>query len=198
MTSTPEPSAKLRSDAQANYERILAAATEVIDRDGPDAPLTTIAAEAEVGIGTLYRRFPTREDLIEAVYRHRIITLCDSTTDILAAELTPHAALHTWMARYVDLLIINRAVPDAIRHLLASNSEFRNETKNNLGDAIEVFLNAGRQTRTIRQDVHSLDILRALTGIAYISQSRSHAQHPIMLIADGLRPRAEDDGAPGS
>ena len=187
MGSTPEPEARLRSDAQANYARILSAATRVIDREGPDAPLTTIATEASVGIATLYRRFPTRGHLIEAVYRHRITTLCDSTAEILAVEPTPQAALHTWMARYIDLLITNQAVPDAIRHVLLADQRFRNESKENLTRALETLLDAGRRTHEIRRDIESGAVLRTLTGIGFVSQTAEHATQPLELIMSGLR-----------
>ncbi|EGD54768.1 TetR/AcrR family transcriptional regulator [Gordonia neofelifaecis] len=188
-TTASDACAHLRSDAQANYNRILAAATTVIEREGPDAPLTTIAAEASVGIGTLYRRFPTRAHLVEAVYRHRIITLCDTTAAILESESSPHAALQVWMSMYVDMLITNKAVPDAIKPLLATDTDFRTETRNNLVSALAEFIAEGRRTETVRQDVDPVDILRALTGVAFVSESSDHARASIALIADGLRPQ---------
>ena len=189
MPAAPEPGTRLRSDAQANYNRLVAAATTVIDREGADAPLTLIAAEADVGIGTLYRRFPTRAHLIEAVYRHRITTLCDTTEDFLTDEPTPHAALQGWMTRFVDMLITHRAVPDAIRPLLASDTDFRTETRNNLIAALVRFLSEGRRTGTIREDVDPVDILRVLTGIAFLSETSDHARGSITLVADGLKPQ---------
>lgn len=186
MGSTSEAETGLRSDAQANYARILSAATRVIDREGPDAPLTTIAAEASVGIATLYRRFPTRGHLIEAVYRHRITTLCDSTAEILAA-CTPQAALETWMARYMELLITNRAVPDAIRQVLLADPEFRNESKENLTRALESLLEAARRAHQIRPDFDSGTVLRTLTGIGFVSQTSDQTRKPLELIMAGLR-----------
>lgn len=186
MRSVPGSEVKLRSDAQANYTRIVTAATDVIDREGPDAPLTTIAAEASVGIATLYRRFPTRDHLIEAVYRHRITTLCDSTADIIEAEPTAASALDLWMVRYVDLLIANRGVPDAIRHILAADPDFVNESRTNLTRALATLMEAGRRTHGFRDDYEPVDILRALTGIGFVSQSREHARRPLDLMMDGL------------
>ncbi|MCF8607573.1 TetR/AcrR family transcriptional regulator [Gordonia sp. HY442] len=187
MGSTSEAETGLRSDAQANYARILSAATRVIDREGPDAPLTTIAAEASVGIATLYRRFPTRGHLIEAVYRHRITTLCDSTAEILAAAPTPEAALETWMSRYMELLITNRAVPDAIRQVLLADPEFRNESKENLTSALESLLDTGRRTHQIRSDFDSGTVLRTLTGIGFVSETSDQTRQPLELVMAGLR-----------
>src|SRR3984957_13592015 len=97
----------LRADAQANYDRLLEVAAGAFGRDGADASLKAIAAAAGVGIGTLYRRFPAREDLIEATYRNETDRLCDSAAGLLA-DRDPLDALREWMERFADYMLTKR------------------------------------------------------------------------------------------
>lgn len=186
MATTSDAGRHLRADAQENYERILAAATTVLARDGGDAPLTTIAAEAGVGIGTLYRRFPTREHLMEAVHRNKVIELSETAPRVLAGTTSAVTAMRMWADGFVELLIESRGVTAAIRPLLAPGSAFRTDTRESLTEAIALILERGSQTQTLRGDVDPIDILRFLTGIAYVSQSIDDARVPIDLFVDGL------------
>ncbi|MFT4125961.1 MAG: TetR family transcriptional regulator [Gordonia sp. (in: high G+C Gram-positive bacteria)] len=178
----------LRADAQENYERILAAATRVIARDGTDASLSSIAAAAGVGIGTLYRRFPTRSHLIEAVYRGRVIALCESAPEILADSPTAATAMHSWLDAFITMLIDNRGIPPALAPMLAQDSAFRTETRNHLLGAVNLLLGAGRQDGTLRDDVAAVDIVRSVTGIAHVSPRRDDTVGSVNLLLDGLAP----------
>ncbi|HVE29341.1 MAG TPA: helix-turn-helix domain-containing protein, partial [Mycobacteriales bacterium] len=93
----------LRADAQRNRDRLLAVAVRAFSQDGPDVPLDAIAREAGVGIGTLYRHFPTREALVEAAYRTELDKLCDAAP-VLLTTLPPDRALRAWMDRFVDYM----------------------------------------------------------------------------------------------
>jgi AcrR family transcriptional regulator len=103
----------LRADAQANYDRLLEVAARAFAADGADASLKAVAAEAGVGIGTLYRRFPAREDLIEATYRNETARLGQSAAELLA-ERDPVDALREWMERFTDYMLTKRGMADAL------------------------------------------------------------------------------------
>ena len=108
-----------RADAQRNRERLLGVAVQAFSHDGADAPLEAIAREAGVGIGTLYRHFPTREALVEAAYRNELARLRDSTGELLASSV-PDMALRAWMGRFIDYMAIKRGMADALRAVMAS------------------------------------------------------------------------------
>src|SRR5215831_4644017 len=93
----------LRADARRNRDRLLSVAVRAFSQDGPDVTLEAIAKEAGVGIGTLYRHFPTREALVDAAYRTELARLCDAAPELLAA-LTPDKALRTWMEAFLEYL----------------------------------------------------------------------------------------------
>lgn len=183
---TPDVEPPLRADARENYERVLAAAIAVMAREGSDASLTAIAAEAGVGIGTLYRRFPSREHLIEAVHRSKVSQLCELAPEVLEDSDSPVTAMHTWAQRFIELLIETRGATAAIRPLLAPDSAFRTETRQWLSTAVTLILAEGRRNHSLRSDVDAIDVLRSLTGIAYVTQSLDEAQVPLQLLVDGL------------
>lgn len=186
MESTIDDDRPLRADARENYERILAAATTAIERDGNDASLTTIAADAGVGIGTLYRRFPTRDHLIEAVYRGKVLQLCDTAEGVLADSPTAAVALRRWAESFIGLLIARHGIAAAIRPSLSPDSATRTVTSRSLASAVRTFLVAGQAQRTLRADVDAIDVLRTLTGIAFVSASVDEATRALAIVIDGL------------
>src|ERR1700730_2525244 len=99
----------LRADAQRNRDRLLEVAVRAFSQEGPDVTLESIAREAEVGIGTLYRHFPTREALIEAAYRNELARLCASVAE-LVASMPADVALRTWIDRFIDYLATKRGM----------------------------------------------------------------------------------------
>ncbi|MGO3327411.1 TetR/AcrR family transcriptional regulator [Gordonia sp. (in: high G+C Gram-positive bacteria)] len=186
-----EPSAapaNSRADARSNHARILAAATRVLDRDGHSSTLSSIAEEAGVGIGTLYRHFPNRGRLVEAVYRSRVNQLCEAAEDLLASERSARSAMRVWANRFAAMLVDNRDVPEALKPSLASGSEFREQTGGLLCTTVQRFLDIGRSRGEFRDDVAPVDILRTMTGIAYVAQNHDDVHKPLDIMLDGLRP----------
>ena len=114
--------------------------------------LEAIAKEAGVGIGTLYRHFPTREALVEAAYRNELARLCDSVGDLLR-DLPPDRALRAWMDRFVDYMTTKRGMADALRALIASGGDPFAESRDRLIAAITTLLEAGAAAGTLRADV---------------------------------------------
>lgn len=181
-----EPEERLRADARLNHERLLAVAATAFAREGAGASLKAIAAEAGVGIGTLYRRFPTRETLVEAVYRNEVARLCDAA-DGLLAKYEPIPALRAWMERFVDFMAAKHGMADALRVVLASEDD-RMRTRFLLRDAIGVLLAAGEASGDIRPGLDAYDVLMGLGGIALIAQGqRALGLRLLDLMLDGVR-----------
>ncbi|MEU8633093.1 TetR/AcrR family transcriptional regulator [Amycolatopsis sp. NPDC048633] len=183
-------SRSLRADAQANYERLLEVSAQVFAREGADTSMKAIAREAGVGIGTLYRRFPTREDLIEATYRSRTDLLCDSASSLLQ-ELPPVEALRTWMERFVDYMLTKQGMADALPAILATREGLRLHSREALAGAVTELLTAGISAGRFRADVSPSDALMALGGITLISgheHQRDLASRLIDLLLAGLAP----------
>lgn len=181
----------LRADAQLNHDRLLDAAAAAFALDGADASLKAIAKDAGVGIGTLYRRFPTRENLVEAVYRNEVGRLCDAVPDLLAAS-PPADALRAWMDRFVEFLATRHAMAAAFRSVLVDDGDLRMQTRGLLVDAVAELLAAGAADGSVRADLDADDVLVALAGLALVAgEPRQQAQaHRLLgLLLDGLRAR---------
>ena len=157
----------LRADAQRNEDRLLKAAAAVFARDGADASVKDVAREAGVGVGTLYRRFPSKELLIEAVYRHEVRLLCEAAPE-LAASLPPVDALRTWMERFLDFMAAKHGMAGVLRVVLTDDGE-RLQTRACLAEAVDRLLAAGRSQGAVREQVTPQDVLMALGGISYMA-----------------------------
>jgi AcrR family transcriptional regulator len=182
----------LRADARRNRERLLETAVRAFTEAGLDATLDGIAKEAGVGIGTLYRHFPTREALIEAAYRNELARLCDAVPGLLG-ELAPDEALRAWMDRYVDYLTTKRGMADALRAVIASGGNPYAQSRGRLIGAIAELLAAGAAAGTLRGDVTAADVLAGLSGISLAAGEpvqRDQAGRLLDLLVDGLRYRA--------
>ena len=185
-------SRSLRADAQANYDRLLEVAARTLAQKGPDASLKAIAAEAGVGIGTLYRRFPTREDLIEAIYRNETARLSESAAELLETS-APLPALRAWMEAFVDYMLTKQGMADALPAILAAREGLRLHSREALGNAVAMLLAAGINAGELREDASTNDVLMALGGITLISgheHQRDLASRLISLLLDSLSNRA--------
>src|SRR3954462_10788190 len=131
MTATPP----MRADARRNRDKLLAAAVELFGLEGTDVSLEAIAKRAGVGIGTLYRHFPTRESLVEAVYRNEVAQVSAAAEELLA-EHPADAALAEWMKRFAAYMVAKRGMADALQSVVQSNSELFAESRAQLNGAI--------------------------------------------------------------
>jgi AcrR family transcriptional regulator len=181
----------LRADAQRNRDRLLEVAVRALSRGGPEVTLDAIAKEAGVGIGTLYRHFPTREALIDAAYRSELARLCDSAGDLLR-DLPPAHALRAWMDRFADYMTAKRGMGDALRALIASGGDPFSESRDRLTAAVTELLRAGAAAGTLRPDVSPDDVLVGLNGISLATdpERRDQAGRLLDLLMDGLRYQA--------
>ncbi len=187
MTGTGER--PLRADAQRNRDQILAAAARAFSECGLEATLEGIAKDAGVGIGTLYRHFPTRELLIEAAYRNELAAVCAAAPDLLD-KMTPVEALRAWMDRFVDYMTRKMGMADALRAAIASGANPYAQSFDLLFGAIKPLLDAGAAAGEIRSDVSADDVLVSLSGVALAAGSkRDQADRLLDLLLDGLRYR---------
>ncbi|SEP66224.1 TetR/AcrR family transcriptional regulator [Microlunatus flavus] len=163
--------AALRADARLNHDRLLEAAAQAFATEGADTSLKAIARAAGVGIGTLYRRFPTRPDLVEAVYRAENAALA-ARADELVAALPPVEALRAWAGGFVDYMLVKDGMADALPTILSTQEDLRAHSRAALTGAVATILDAGVADGTLRA-VSAWDVLMLLGGITLITRNES-------------------------
>ncbi len=176
----------LRADARRNRDRLLSVAVRAFSQDGPDVTLEAIAKEAGVGIGTLYRHFPTREALVDAAYRTELARLCDAVPDLLGT-LPADKALRAWMDRFVDYMTTKRGMAEALRAVVASGGNPYSESRGRLTGAIGTLLDAGAAAGILRADVPPEDVLAGLSGATLAAKEPAQAGRLLDLLMAGLR-----------
>ncbi|MCU1477174.1 MAG: TetR/AcrR family transcriptional regulator [Subtercola sp.] len=182
-----EPRAE-RQDARRNRELVLHAAAKAFATDA-NPTLESIAKSAGVGIGTLYRNFATREELVEAVYRTELERLCLSVDGLLEAT-PPDVALRSWMVSYSDFVMTKHGMADALRAVIATGAVTSAQTRAALTAAIQTMLDAGAADDTLRADVRAEDVSASLAGIFIVAGSpdnREQALRMLDLLVDGVR-----------
>jgi len=162
-----EPVRRPRADAVRNRERVLEAAKAVFSAGGPDASLEAVARRAGVGIGTLYRHFPTREALFEAVYRREVEQLGE-LAEQLKNEAAPVDALRSWLRSNVEFVATKKGMSAALALAVQSSSELHAYSFDRLTKAIGALLDRAVAAGEIRSDISPEDILRALVGMCYM------------------------------
>ena len=192
MVDTPR-AVVVRADAQRNRQRLIEAARQAFAAGQGKVSLEAVAREAGVGIGTLYRHFPTREALVEAVYRAERGRLCEAAAELLA-EQPPERALRSWMDRFADYVATKREMAEALRALIVSGTITKSEAREQLAAAIQPVLDAGAAAGTLRADVRAEDVVVGVVGIfsvCVLPEQRDQATRLLDLLMDGLtRPDA--------
>ena len=182
----PKP---LRADAQRNRDRLLEVAAQAFAEAGVDASLEDIAKRAGVGIGTLYRHFPTREHLVEVVYRREVEGLCRAAEE-LAQKHPADLALELWMQRFVDYIGTKRGLATSLRLLLTANATLFSDTSGRVSTALKGLVERAAAAGKIRADVDASDVLHALGGIYSAPNTpdwRDRSGRLVKLLMDGLR-----------
>jgi AcrR family transcriptional regulator len=156
---------KQRSDARQNRERILVAAKAAFAKSGANASLDDIAKQAGVGPGTLYRHFPSREDLLKAVYQAAAEKLAAAATDF-AETLPPVDALRAWMMLFVDYLADKQIIAPALNALVNDPRKVYEASYGTIWEAVRMLVNRAVQSGDFREDLDAVDLLRALVGVA--------------------------------
>ncbi|MEV0182683.1 helix-turn-helix domain-containing protein [Streptomyces sp. NPDC050625] len=171
-----------RKDAARNFDALLAAAREAFAEHGAEASLEDIARRAGVGIGTLYRNFPTRRDLFESVYADEVNALCRAAVE--AAELPPWQALTTWLDRFTGYMVTKRAVREALN----DESEIFQACRDSMYSAGGPLLERAQKAGEARADMDFGDLLRLVAGITATSFDDDAQRDRVLTIAlDGVR-----------
>lgn len=192
MSEEPTPKVKqpaLRADARRNREKLIEIGALAFSEQGAAASLEDIAKRAGVGIGTLYRHFPTREYLVESVYRRELELLATAARAFMAEE-EPEMAVEKWMYRFVDYMATKRGMANSLKLLFTSNSALFSEASTLLHTAFEELLAHAREAHAVKGDIESADVLNALFGVYSIPEGpdwRLRAQRIVRLVMDGLR-----------
>ncbi|MEW2504232.1 TetR/AcrR family transcriptional regulator [Amycolatopsis sp. NPDC047767] len=184
MPATPR---RIRSDALQNRARLLEVAAQVFAEQGLDAAPAAIAKQAGVGVGTLYRHFPTREALIDAAYRHQLTRVCEKAIELLARH--PGAeATRLWMAHFLDYATAKSGMSAALNAVIASGIDPYSDSHALLSGAVATLLEAGARDGSLRTDVTPDDVLILMGGIAYSVQhgTKEQAGRLVDLFMDAL------------
>jgi AcrR family transcriptional regulator len=187
--SKPAPR-KPRTDALRNRERILEAAKAAFTRSGADASLDDIAKEAGVGPGTLYRHFPTRDALIEAVYRTEVGKLAAAEKKF-SESLPPLEALRAWMLLFVDYIATKHIIAPALNTFVGGPSKLYEGSRAQIQGAIDALVKRAIKSGGIRKDIEPFDLLRALIGVSNVSSTpdwRQSAKRLVDILITGSRP----------
>lgn len=178
----------VRADAQRNIDTLLQAATDVFATSGVDAPVREIAARAGVGVGTVYRHFPQRADLVAAVFR-REVDACAAAATALAAEHEPGEALAAWLRRYTEFIATKRGLASALYSGDPAFDSLPAYFEQHLGPALTSLLDASVAAGAVRPGMDANDLLRAVGNLCQGGPDvgSCHTQRMVDLLIDGLR-----------
>ena len=179
----------MRADARRNYDALVAAARELFAEAGTSAPLEEIAERAGVGIGTLYRHFPTRQALLEAVYAQEVHAMAEAADEL--AALPPWDALVEWFRRYVGFAGTKRALNEALLEA-DPDSNVLATCRTALGNAGTALIRRAQDAGVVRADVTIGDVIQMVVGISKVPNSEpGQAEHIVRVALDGLRFRGD-------
>ena len=181
---------KPRADAQRNRDRILEVAKKAFTRSGASASLDDIASEAGVGPGTLYRHFPTREELLQAVYRSEMEKLAAAERKF-AQSMPPLQALRAWLLLFVDAIETKQIIAPALTTLIGDPKKVFAASYAQMQEAIHALVKRAIKSGDIRKDIEPMDLLRALVGVAYVPSHpewQRSAKRLVDILIAGSRP----------
>jgi len=188
---SPQPAQrKPRADAQRNRERILEVAKDAFTRFGANASLDDIAKEAGVGPGTLYRHFPSRNDLLESVYRTEVEKLAAAQRKF-AENMAPIDALRAWMLLFVDYIAAKHIIAPALNTLVGGPSKLFEGSRPLIQGAIDALVKRAIKSGDIRKDIVPFDLLRALIGVSNVATTpdwQQSAKRLVDILIAGSRP----------
>jgi AcrR family transcriptional regulator len=181
----------MRADAQRNVDALLDAAKAVFGTSGVDAPAREVADRAGVGVGTLYRHFPQRSDLVKAVFQ-REVDACAAAAPELAAAHEPGVALEEWLHRYTEFVATKRGLAAALHSGDPAFDALPGYFMQRLGPALEALLAAAAAAGEIRADVGAEDLLHAVANLCMQrrDEGAGYSRRMVSLLIDGLRHRA--------
>jgi len=179
-----------RADAQRNYDKLVTAARALFTEAGTAAPLESVAERAGVGIGTLYRHFPTRQALLEAVYVDEVEAMARAASDL--SELPPWDALSQWLHQYVGFAATKRALNEALQEA-APDSDVLLTCRTAIAGAGTALVERAQRAGVVRADTDFMDVGRMVAGIAMVPTADPEQKRRMLELAlDGLRYRPQD------
>jgi AcrR family transcriptional regulator len=190
MTKRSQAVRKPRTDAQRNRQRILEVAKQAFTQHGANATLDDIAKEAGVGPGTLYRHFPTRNALIEAVYRTEVEKLAAAERKF-AQSMAPIEALRAWMLLFVDHIATKQIIAPALNAYVGGASKLYEGSRSQVQQAIESLVKRAVKSGDLRKDIEPFDLLRALIGVSHVGSGpewKQSARRLVDILISGSRP----------
>jgi AcrR family transcriptional regulator len=192
MAKRPPQSAarKPRADAERNRNRVLEAAKGAFARSGANASLDDIAKQAGVGAGTLYRHFPSRDELLEAVYRTEVEKLA-AAEQKFAETMPPIEALRAWMFLFIDYIATKKIIAPALNTLVGSHAKVFEASYTQIWDAIRALVKRAIKSGDIRKDLDPIDLLRALIGVSNVASGpdwQQSARRLVDILITGSRP----------
>ena len=181
---------KPRADAQRNRERILQVAKAAFSRSGADVSLDEVAKHSGVGPGTLYRHFPTRDALLEAVYRTEVERLAAAEKEF-SRTMSPIKALRAWMLLFIDYIATKQIIVAALNTVVGGPSKLFESSRAQIHGAIDSLVNRAIKSGDIRPDLDPFDLLRALVGVSNVSSVPDwpeSARRLVDILLAGSRP----------
>ncbi len=181
---------KPRTDALRNRERILEVAKAAFTRKGANASLEEIAKHAGVGTGTLYRHFPTRDALIEGVYRNEVEKLAAAASRF-AEKMSPIEALRAWMLLLVDYIAAKHIIAPALNSIVGGPSRLYEGSRSMIQGAIDELVKRAKRSGDLRRDLDAFDLLRALIGVSHVGSGadwQQSARRLVDILIAGSRP----------
>ena len=176
----------IRSDARRNREKLLEVATAAFAAaEGRPVSLESIARDAGVGIGTLYRHFASREALVEAIYRAELTEVAAAAEKLLKRH-PPQTALRRWMDRYASFVAAKRGMAESLHAIFDSGAMEPSQTRDSIVGAVDMFLRAGADDGSLRADVRAEDVVASLLGVFLVSGSPAQTDRMLDLLVAGI------------
>jgi AcrR family transcriptional regulator len=185
------PARKPRTDALRNRERILEVAKAAFTRQGANASLEEIAKRAGVGAGTLYRHFPTRDELIEGVYRNEVEKLA-AAAGRFSETMSPIEAVRAWMLLLVDYIAAKHIIAPALNSVVGGPSRLYEGSRTMIHGAIDELVKRAKRSGDLQRDLDAFDLLRALIGVSHVGSGadwQQSARRLVDILIAGSRPR---------
>jgi AcrR family transcriptional regulator len=192
MSDSTSKERKPRADATRNRERILDIAKTAFAREGADISLEEVARQAGVGAGTLYRHFPTRDALLESVYRAEVTKLAEEQRR-LSDSLPPREALRSWMLLFVDYIATKKIIAAALNSIVGGPTKLFESSGAQIKDAIQLLVENAIESGDVRADIEPLDLFRALVGVSNVASApnwQASAKRLVDILLLGSRPEA--------
>jgi AcrR family transcriptional regulator len=184
-----DPARPMRADARRNYERLVAAARDVFNQQGGEASMDAIAKEAGVGVGTLYRHFPKRIDVVEAVYKTDVDGLQVTAQDVVAT-MEPWPALVAWLEAFVQYASTKRNFLTELHEAFEKSPELKVASRERIVGALTTVLERAQEAGVVRRDIDGPDLMQLLGSMCMsVTLTKDQSKRLLLMILDGLRPQ---------